>query len=110
MIFQPLGNRLLVRRLPQKQKGLITLEPEASAMRIVEGEILAVGPDCEVQPGQKIMFNARWNDFTHGELKGSDCDGKGPLERPMPQWQWDKRDLHLITEGDIAGIISNCIP
>ena len=153
MNFQPLGDRVLVRRLPAP-KGVIDTsagdDKAGGGMILVEGEILAVGPgrwvpgewwkvgdalplvngiraivcgDIEynehgvwewiaghyrpvsVQPGQKIIFNARWNDFANEELCESGPDKSGPLERPMPQWQWGQRDLHLITEGDIAGIL-----
>jgi len=57
-----------------------------------------------VFPGQRVLFNARWNDFAAGEMVGTDCDGKGPLERPLPIGS--DSYLHLISEGDIAGVLS----
>lgn len=122
-MIQPLGNRVLVRRIVKRDEGVIDTsahdERSGADMILVEGEILAVGPGhydddmgafvpTTVKAGQHVIFNARWNDFTSGELVGSDCDQKGPLERPMPQWQYatDQKDLHLITEGDIAGILA----
>lgn len=56
-----------------------------------------------VKPGMKVLFNARWNDLRHGELKGTGADGSGPLERPL-SYKFDPA-IHLIQEADIAGII-----
>lgn len=58
----------------------------------------------EVKVGQEVMFNARWNDLAHGELKGTSCDGLGPLERPL-SYRFDPT-VHLVQEGDIAGILA----
>lgn len=58
----------------------------------------------EVKVGQEVMFNARWNDLAHGELKGTGSDGLGPLERPL-SYKFDPL-LHLVQEGDIAGILA----
>lgn len=55
----------------------------------------------DVQPGDKVLFNARWNDFAHDELKGTGADGTGPLERPL-SYRFDPM-VHLIQEADIAG-------
>lgn len=57
----------------------------------------------DVQPGDKVLFNARWNDFAHDELKGTGADGTGPLERPL-SYRFDPM-VHLIQEADIAGRI-----
>ena len=114
--FQPLGDRVLVRRLPKT--GILDSHklPDHAGTDMVqaEGEVIRTGPgrtDDEgylqpigVKPGDKVLFNARWNDFRHEELEGSDCDRKGPLERPLPAGH--PRDIFLITEGDIAGILS----
>jgi len=57
----------------------------------------------DVHPGDKVLFNSRWNDFSVGENKGTGADGKGPLERPLPL----NADplLHLVQEGDIIAIV-----
>lgn len=115
--FQPTGQRILVRRLPQPDEVILLDahdEKDGGEMVFAEGEILAVGPGyfdedgdfwpTTVKPGQHIIFNARWNDFCHQELKATGCDGNGPLERPVPQFIWGEK-LYLITEGDIAGIL-----
>jgi hypothetical protein len=57
----------------------------------------------EVKPGMRVIFNARWNDLAHQELKGTGCDLKGPLERPL-SIRFDPA-IHLIQEADIAGIL-----
>lgn len=118
--FIPLGDRVLVERLPIAPELVSTTahnEREGLEAIVVEGIVLRVGPGktdddgyivpMAVSPGDRVMFNARWNDFCHGELKGTDCDGKGPLERPVPQSLWKKKRIYLITEGDIAGVLSN---
>src|SRR5262249_6375094 len=94
-----LGDRVLVRRDPpaESKNGIIILAsnpahaPASDGAQFAEGTVLAVGPGkrdddgnlipTEVIPGQRVMFNARWNDFAHAELVGTDSDGKGPLER-----------------------------
>lgn len=114
--LKPLQDRVLVRRLPLPQ-GIIIAPDGAGAANgstLREGIILAVGPGkydedgdfqpTTVKPGQRVMFNARWNDFAHGELRGTDCDGEGPLERPLPLGA--DASIHLIQEADIAGILS----
>lgn len=53
----------------------------------------------EVKPGDTVLFNSKWNDFSHAENKGSGTDGKGPLERPL-SYQQDNT-LHLVREADI---------
>jgi len=58
----------------------------------------------DVKPGMTVLFNARWNDFAHGELRGTGSDKSGPLERPLPVGYDEK--IHLVQEADIAGIIS----
>ncbi len=58
----------------------------------------------DVKLGMKVLFNARWNDFAHGELRGTGSDGNGPLERPL-SYRFDPT-VHLVQEGDIAGILN----
>jgi co-chaperonin GroES (HSP10) len=59
-----------------------------------------------VKPGDLVIFNARWNDLRHGELRpiGADRHSRtAPLERPL-SYLYDER-VHLVQENDIAGII-----
>jgi hypothetical protein len=51
-----------------------------------------------------VLFNARWNDLAHGELRGTGADKSGPLERPL-SYKFDPT-IHLVQENDIAGILS----
>lgn len=58
----------------------------------------------EVKPGMTVIFNARWNDLAHAELKPQGPDIKSrtwPLERPL-SYRYDSR-IHLVQEADIAG-------
>jgi hypothetical protein len=54
---------------------------------------------CIVQPGDKVLFNSRWNDLASAENKGTGADGSGPLERPL-SYKLDQF-THLIREADI---------
>lgn len=57
----------------------------------------------DVKPGMTVLFNARWNDLAHGELRGTGADKLGPLERPL-SYKFDPT-IHLVQEADIAGIL-----
>lgn len=54
----------------------------------------------EVKPGDLVIFNARWNDLTNAENRGSGADGRGPLERPL-SYRFNPW-IHLVQEADIA--------
>jgi hypothetical protein len=80
----------------------------------IKGIVLAVGPGkwqdgyrrpMDVKPGMKVLFNSKWNDLAHGELRGTGADGSGPLERPI-SYKLDA-NLHLVTEGDIFAIVDH---
>lgn len=61
----------------------------------------------EVKPGMTVIFNARWNDLAHAELKPQGPDIKSrtwPLERPL-SYLYDPH-IHLVQEADIAGWLS----
>ena len=58
-----------------------------------------------VQPGQIVAFNSRWNDLAHAENAGTGADGKGKLERPLSYKL--AKDIHLVREADIFGILPN---
>lgn len=57
----------------------------------------------DVKLGMTVLFNARWNDLAHGELRGTGADKLGPLERPL-SYKFDPT-IHLVQEADIAGIL-----
>jgi len=109
MNWQPLHDGVLIERLEpieQARGSLIVITDMATAdakMLIRKGKVLAVGPgkrdedgeriEPDVQPGDVVLFNARWNDF-------QDRDFKHKLPTGM-----DER-FHLVQEADIAGILN----
>jgi len=56
-----------------------------------------------VKPGDKVLFNSKWNDLANAENKGTGADGSGPLERPL-SYKLDPL-THLIQEADIFAIV-----
>src|SRR5712664_1517966 len=56
-----------------------------------------------VKPGDKLLFNSKWNDLANAENKGTGADGSGPLERPL-SYKLDPL-THLIQEADIFAIV-----
>lgn len=114
--WQPMGDGVLIQRLEpiEQQRGsaiVLTDMKQDDKMIIRKGRVLAVGPgkrdedgeriEPDVCPGDVVLFNARWNDLTHAENRGTGSDGRGPLERPL-SYRFDPT-IHLVTEGDIAG-------
>ena len=87
--FQPLDDRILVRRLDEPHNGSIVL-PESAVMLSKRGEVVRCGPGkrneygerraLAVNPGDVIMFG-RYPDFADGQLV-------------------------IIREGDIVGIVT----
>lgn len=57
----------------------------------------------EVKPGDLVIFNARWNDFSDACNRGSGADGRGPMERPL-SYRFNP-NVHLVQEADIAGVL-----
>jgi co-chaperonin GroES (HSP10) len=110
-MIQPLDDRVLVKRLPENSFITLTDAPKG-----LKGVVLAVGPGkrhpktgkrlpCCVKPGDKIIFNSKWNDLSAGEHVGTGADLAGPLERPLPIGADPL--VHLIREADIFGIVPN---
>src|SRR5712664_3947544 len=56
-----------------------------------------------VKPGDKVLFNSKWNDLANAENKGTGADGSGPLERPL-SYKLDPL-THLVQEADIFAIV-----
>lgn len=116
MKWQPMNDGVLVQRIDKPapaSKIVLTDETSSNSPILREGIVLAVGPGkrdedgyrepLAVKPGDKVLFNARWNDLAHQELKGTGSDGSGQLERPL-SYKFDPT-IHLIQEADIAGLL-----
>ncbi len=57
--FNPLNNRILVRRAKAADKVSGLIVPEAAKKKMNQGEALAVGPECKgVQVGDTILFGS----------------------------------------------------
>lgn len=122
-MIQPRAGRVLIQRI-EDPPGLIQL---TDLPKSIKGLVLAVGPgkwipgewwkfqktgwewipgyrqQMTVKPGMKVLFNSKWNDFSHGELKGTGSDLAGPLERPLAIGADPM--LHLVQEADIFSIV-----
>lgn len=70
-----------MKRLPEPERIGSIVVPQVAREKGIKGEIIAVGPKCEVKPGQTCYFNSKWND---AEELG---------------------DLHLIQEADIFALV-----
>lgn len=125
-MIQPQNDRVLIQRV-EEPSGLLL--PDRS--KSIKGLVLAVGPgkwiegtwwqfqkptqrwewipghrqELVVKPGDKVLFNSKWNDFTHAENKGTGADGSGALERPL-SYKLDPL-IHLVTESDIFAIVGH---
>ena len=108
--MKPLADRVLIKRI--EEPGLIKL---TDATNSIKGVVLAVGPGkrdedgdlvpLDVRPGDKVLFNSRWNDFSAGEQVGTGADGAGPLTRPLPLGHDDT--IHLVQEADIIAKVDH---
>ncbi|GGL75362.1 co-chaperone GroES [Wenxinia marina] len=96
MAFQPLHDRVLVRRVEgdEKTKGGLII-PDSAKEKPAEGEVVACGPgarkdsgeliEMSVKPGQRILF---------GKWSGTEVT-------------LDGQELLIMKESDILGIIEN---
>lgn len=107
--WQPMGDGVLIERLEpieQARESKIVITDMATAdakMLIRKGIVLAVGPgkrdddgeriEPDVQVGDVVLFNARWNDFAARDHANKLPTGVDPK-------------IHLVTEADIAGILA----
>jgi len=108
--MKPLADRVLIKRI--EEPGLIKL---TDATNSIKGVVLAVGPGkrdedgdlvpLDVRPGDKVLFNSRWNDFSAGEQVGTGADGSGPLTRPLPLGH--DETIHLVQEADIIAKVDH---
>ena len=94
MKFRPLGDRLVVRRVPEEQKtagGIII--PDTVQEKPQEGEIIAVGPGALDDNGKRVVPEVRAGDFVlFGKWSGSEV-------------KVDGQDLLIMKESDILGIL-----
>src|ERR1700692_3781306 len=79
MKFRPLGDRVVVRRVPEDQKtpgGIII--PDTVQEKPQEGEVLAVGPGAIDDHGKRILPEVKKGDFVlFGKWSGSDVKVDG---------------------------------
>ena len=94
MKFRPLGDRLVVRRVPEEQKtagGIII--PDTVQEKPQEGEIIAVGPGALDDNGKRVVPEVRAGDFVlFGKWSGSEV-------------KVDGQDLLIMKESDIMGVL-----
>ena len=96
-MIQPRGDRVLIQRIEESSLIQLTDAPKG-----IKGVVVAVGPGkrdedgdlvpLDVKPGDKVLFNSKWNDF-----------GAAEHGRPLPLGA--DPTLHLVQEADIFGII-----
>lgn len=113
IIIQPRNERIVVRRHPEQQKGVIAT-PEIAAGKSQRGTILAVGPGkwhegewwlikgkwewipawrepMTVRPGMEVCFSSKWNDLAHDRFDDLPV-GADPY-------------IHLLQEADVLAIL-----
>src|SRR5216683_5466420 len=109
--WQPMNDGVLIKRINKENPAwgiMLTDETAGNGPILREGIVLACGPGkrdedgdrvpLDVKPGDKVLFNVRWNDFANAELRGTGSDLKGPLERPL-SYRFDPM-IHLVQEAD----------
>ena len=107
----PRNDRVLIRRIEEKQSGLILTDPDKG----IKGIVLKVGEGKwiegtwwkfksgwewidgyrqlpEVRPGQKVVFNSKWNDFAADHYENLPIGAD--------------KNLHLVQEADILAVIN----
>jgi len=94
MKIRPLHDRVIVKRLEEKEKtkgGIII--PDTAREKPMEGKVIAVGPGKVLESGTKVSMNVKKGDrILFGKYAGSEIEIEG--------------EEHLIMrEDDILGII-----
>jgi chaperonin GroES len=96
MGFQPLHDRVLVRRVAEEQKtkgGIII--PDTAQEKPSEGEVIAVGPGARGEDGKVTPLDVRKGDrVLFGKYGGTEI-------------KVDGEDLIVLRESDILGIIED---
>jgi len=95
MIFKPLQDRVLVRRLAQEEKtagGIII--PDTAKEKPAEGEVVAVGPGARSEDGKLHPLDVKVGDrVLFGKWSGSEV-------------KIDGEELVIMKESDILGVIT----
>jgi chaperonin GroES len=94
MKLKPLGDRVLVKSLEEKEvkKGGIII-PDTAKEKPQEGEIIAVGPGKVDEKGNRIPMNVKAGDkVLYGKYSGSEV-------------KLDDQELMIMHEEDIYGIL-----
>jgi co-chaperonin GroES (HSP10) len=95
--LQPLGRRALVKRELVKKVGLLYVPDNSEQMKVCMGEVVAIGPDCEViKEGDLVTFGRYAPHFLDGkelELLGVSIDK-------------DTTEMLLLNEDDALCIIA----
>ena len=94
MKFHPLGDRVVVRRVPEEKKsagGIII--PDTVQEKPQEGEVIAVGPGALDDKGKRVVPGVRAGNFVlFGKWSGTEEKDDG-------------EDLLIMKESDIMGIL-----
>jgi chaperonin GroES len=95
MLFTPLHDRVLVRRIEEDEKtsgGLII--PETAKEKPSRGEVVSVGAGAKDEAGARIAMDVKAGDqILFGKWSGSDI-------------KIDGEDLMIMKESDILGIMA----
>ncbi|OHV78471.1 co-chaperone GroES [Ensifer sp. LCM 4579] len=96
MTFQPLHDRILVRRLSseEKTKGGIII-PDTAKEKPQEGEVIAAGPGARNEQGQVVALDVKVGDrVLFGKWSGTEI-------------KIDGEDLLILKEADVLGVIED---
>jgi chaperonin GroES len=96
MRFQPLHDRVLIRRVAQEEKtagGIII--PDTAKEKPMEGEVVAVGPGARSEDGEIRPLSVKAGDrVLFGKWSGTEI-------------KLDGEDLMIMKESDLMGIVED---
>ncbi|WEJ08547.1 co-chaperone GroES [Sinorhizobium prairiense] len=96
MKFQPLHDRILVRRVSSEEKtkaGIII--PDTAQEKPQQGEVIAVGPGARNEQGQLVELDVKVGDrVLFGKWSGTEI-------------KIDGEDLLILKEPDVLGVIED---
>ncbi|MFC0804792.1 co-chaperone GroES [Ensifer sp. P24N7] len=96
MKFQPLHDRILIRRVSSEEKtkaGIII--PDTAKEKPQEGEVIAVGPGARNEQGQLVALDVKVGDrVLFGKWSGTEI-------------KIDGEDLLILKEADVLGVIED---
>ena len=94
MLFRPLGDRVLVKRVEEEEKsrgGIII--PDTAKEKPMEGEVIAVGPGARSEDGKIHPLDVKTGDrILFGKWSGTEV-------------KLDGEELIVMKESDIMGVI-----